>query len=249
MAVVEGSKNNVPCERKMFLMKKSVLWIMVVAFCATTSFIDAQPRFQTTFSFTMGFPQGEFGDNVDDTGLGMTAGFNYRIGHSPVLIGGSFGFLQYGSVSRLAPLGPDIPDVIVEVDTNNNILMAHFLVRYEFGRLEARVKPYAEGLVGIHYLWTQTSIDDSDDDDFATTNFDDTTGSFGAGGGVLIGLYHAPIGAFNIDLDLGVRFMAGGEARYLTEGSIIRDNGNVTYLVSESDTHIITTNFGVIFSF
>jgi hypothetical protein len=103
-------------------------------------------------------------------------------------------------------------------------------------------------LVGLHYLWTQTSIDD-DDDDISSTNFDDTTGSFGAGGGVLVGLYRAPMGAFDIDLDIGVRFLAGGEARYLTEGSIIRENGNVTYLVSESDTHLFTANFGVMFSF
>jgi hypothetical protein len=208
--------------------------------------IHAQPRFETPISFSMGFPQGEFGDNVDSTALGITAGFNYRIAHSSFLIGGSFGFLQYGSTSRLAPIAPDIPELIVEVDTSNNILTAHFVARYEFGN--SRIRPYVEGLVGIHYLWTQTSIDD-DDDDISSTNFDDTTGSFGGGGGVLIGLFRPAGGMFGIDLDLGARLMFGGDARYLTEGSIIRENGTVTYLVSESETNLLITNFGVVFSF
>lgn len=224
------------------------VWLLLIAFCAIGSAVQAQPHFQTTFSFSMGFPQGEFGDNVDDIGLGLTAGLNYRIAHSPVVIGGSFGFLQYGSVSRLAPIGPDIPELTVEVDTTNNILTAHFLIRYEFGRYDSRVKPYVEGLAGLHYLWTQTSINDSDDD-ISSTNFDDTTGSFGAGGGVLIGLHQHPSGAFRIDLDLEARFLAGGNASYLTEGSIIRNNGTVTYLVTESATNLFTTNFGIVFSF
>ena len=221
--------------------------IFLIAFCANVLAVQAQPRFQTTFSFSMGFPQGEFGDNVDNTGLGLNAGFNYRIGHSPVLIGVSFGFLQYGSVSRSALLSPDIPELIVDVQTSNNILATHFLARYEFG-YESRIRPYVEGLVGLHYLWTQTSIDDSDDD-ISSTNFDDSTGSFGGGGGVLIGLYHNAASPFHIDLDLGARWLSGGDASYLTEGSIIRENDTIKYVVTESSTNLIFTNFGVVFSF
>jgi hypothetical protein len=225
-----------------------LLGIFLIAFCTIVPAVQAQSRFQTTFSFSMGFPQGEFADNIDSTGFGMNAGFNYRIGHSPILIGGSFGFLQYGSTSRSAPLSPDIPEVIVDVNTSNNILAAHFLVRYEFGKYESRIRPYAEGLVGLHYLWTQSSVDTSDDD-IITTNFDDTTGSFGAGGGVLIGLYNPGVSAFRIDLDLGARWLSGGDASYLTEGSIIHDNGTVRYVVTESSTNLFITNFGVLFSF
>jgi hypothetical protein len=223
------------------------LGIFLIAFCTIVPAVNAQSRFQTTFSFSMGFPQGEFGDNVDNTGLGLNAGFNYRIGHSPVLIGVSFGFLQYGSVSRTTPLSPDIPELIVDVNTSNNILAAHFLARYEFLRYESRIRPYVEGLVGLNYLWTQTSIDDSDD--VISTNFDDSTGSFGGGGGVLIGLYHNAVSPFQIDLDLGARWLSGGDASYLTEGSIIRENGTVKYVVTESDTNLFVTNFGVAFSF
>src|SRR5262245_42880843 len=147
-----------------------LLGIFLITFCTIVSAVQAQPRFQTTFSFSMGFPQGEFADNIDSIGLGLNAGFNYRIGHSPILIGGSFGFLQYGSVSRSAPFSPDIPEVIVDVNTSNNILAAHFLVRYEFGNFESRFRPYAEGLVGLHYLWTQSSVDTSDED-IISTNF------------------------------------------------------------------------------
>jgi hypothetical protein len=225
-----------------------LLGIFLIIFCAIVTAVQAQPRFQTTFDFSMGFPQGEFRDNVDSTGFGLNAGFNYRIGHSPVLIGASFGFLQYGSTSREAPISPDIPELLVDVSTSNNILAAHFLVRYELGKYQSRIRPYAEGLVGFNYLWTQTSIDDSDDE-ISSTNFDDSTGSFGAGGGVLIGLYRPDIGFFRFDLELGARWLKGGNARYLTEGAIIHENGNVTYLVTESSTNLFITNFGVVFSF
>src|SRR5262245_18211267 len=206
--------------------------ILLIAFCAIVSVAQAQPRFQTSFSFSMGFPQGEFADNVDSTGFGLNAGFNYRIGHSPVLIGASFGFLQYGSTSRSAPFSPDIPEVIVDVNTSNNILAAHFLVRYELGKYDSRIRPFAGGLVGLHYLWTQAKVDNSNDD-IISTSFDDTTGSFVAGGGVLIGLHNPEVGPFRFDLELGARWLAGGNASYLTEGSIIHENGNVTYLVTE----------------
>ncbi|MCI0446511.1 hypothetical protein L0152_25290, partial [bacterium] len=95
---------------------------------------------------------------------------------------------------------------------------------------------------------TQTSIDDSDDM-ISSTNFDDSTGSFGGGGGVLIGLHHSAASPFHIDLELGARWLSGGDASYLTEGSIIRENDTVKYVVTESATNLLITNFGVVFSF
>ena len=147
------------------------------------------------------------------------------------------------------PFNPFTPDLLVEVDTTNNIFMGHFLVRYEFGGVESRVKPYGEGLVGLHYLFTQTSIGDDVDDDFTSTNFDDTAPSFGVGGGVLIGLVRGTGGLFRLDLNLGARYFFGGDAAYLTEGAVIRGDGTVTYDLSESDTNLLATNIGIIFSF
>ncbi|HDP99988.1 MAG TPA: hypothetical protein ENN22_12500 [bacterium] len=49
-------------------------------------------------------------------------------------------------------------------------------------------------------------------------------------------------------LDLKVRYMFGGEAEYLKEGSInIDQNNNVIYDVSKSDTDFISFHLGVVF--
>jgi len=57
---------------------------------------------------------------------------------------------------------------------------------------------------------------DSDDTD-SMTNLDDLVLSAGAGGGVQIGLGQVP---HRVRLDLSVRYLYGGEARYLAEGWI-----------------------------
>jgi hypothetical protein len=202
--------------------------------------------------FAMGFPQGEFADNVDGTGWGMNFDILYRLHGSPVLIGGDIGFLIYGKQSRDEPLSPTIPDLVVTVDTTNNILPTHFLVRYDPLPITRRFRPYAEGVFGLNYLWTQTSIRDSDDD-ISSTNLSDTVLSGGVGGGVLVRLAQAGISdenpAFSIDLKLGARYLWGGNAEYLTEDSIHIDGDSVTYFVRRSSTNLFCADIGIAFSF
>ena len=51
---------------------------------------------------------------------------------------------------------------------------------------------------------------------------------------------------FQILLDAGLRYVIGGEAQYLKEGSIRREGGNVTYDLTESKTDMLRLHVGVV---
>src|SRR5262245_28325826 len=104
-------------------MVKRVL--VLSAFIALiASAVSADPRFTMGVTFTSGFPQGSFHDNIDNTGYGVTWDTLLRVSKdSPFSVGGSLGFVQYGSRDSEALLSSTIP-VIVPVDTSNNILLA-----------------------------------------------------------------------------------------------------------------------------
>ena len=51
-------------------------------------------------------------------------------------------------------------------------------------------------------------------------------------------------------IDLGARYLMGGEAEYLKKGSIILvDDDEVEYEVSKSTTDILTVHLGVMLTF
>ena len=50
-------------------------------------------------------------------------------------------------------------------------------------------------------------------------------------------------------LDLRFRYIFGGKLEYLTEGSILIDGENLTYLVSESRSDFFTFQIGLGFNF
>jgi hypothetical protein len=50
-------------------------------------------------------------------------------------------------------------------------------------------------------------------------------------------------------VDFGVRSLKGGEAEYLKEGSITRQNGKVRYEAFKSETDMVTYHLGVSFDF
>jgi hypothetical protein len=87
----------------------------------------------------------------------------------------------------------------------------------------------------------------------STTNNDDNAFAYGFGGGVMIEVYDGktktggkPLQVF---VDLNFRYILGGEADYLKEGSIRRENGNVIYDITRSKTDIATAHIGVAVNF
>jgi Outer membrane protein beta-barrel domain len=209
----------------------------------------AQVRGEGGISFVVGTPQGQFDTQVDATGFGINAFGGVRFGrNSPVLLGLDLGFLIYGLERRSEAFSLTIPDVRVDVITSNNIVLSHFLLRFQPAR--GPVRPYFDGLIGFKYLFTETRIRDqtyiNDEPIATTTNFDDVALSYGVGGGLSVAVARTGSGGRRgaISLDIGVRYLLGGQASYLRRGSIRRSGGRVSYDVFSSETNLLETRIG-----
>ena len=122
---------------------------------------------------------------------------------------------------------PEVPGAAVEVHTYNAMVGLH-------GRLRAqlpshRFQPYADGLFGFTNIYTTSEVKGEDGCDEgcrlgSESQSSDFVLSNGAGAGVMIKLAsrgRAP------RQDVGVRYLAGGRADYLTEGSVRAGGGQV----------------------
>lgn len=216
----------------------------------------AKSPFQAGIHFAMGFPQNEFGNNVSNNGYGLSGHFGYQFPGTPLTVGAALGFLIYGMESRREALGPNIPDIVVEVETTNNILTGHLMMRVQPVASDSPIKPYLEGLFGFNYLYTETRLKDWDwdeDDDISSKNYDDAAMSYGGGGGLMIRVFRGQKenseGFYSINIDVGARYLFGREAAYLKKGDIQRQNNQVIFSPSRSTTDLLMTNIGVTVNF
>lgn len=234
-----------------------VLTLMLLAFVffAGTDTVNAQ-RFQGSLTFNLGSPQGEFNDNLDETGLGVALNYGVVLGKSPFVIGVDLGFMNYGEDSRYESIY-NIPDLGVRVENRYNIFQGLAFLRLQPVK-NGPIQPYAEVMAGMNYLWTETVLVDEDDwyDDetISSTNFDDAAFCWGVGGGVLIKLGgERPPGpnkrGTEFFLDLKARYLFGGKAEYLQEGSIVIDGNDVTYYYNESKTDLLNFQAGIAIKF
>lgn len=220
-----------------------ILLIILITFSITSKAQTAGA------SLMLGYPQGEFKENVDRIGYGIQvhgtlwAPDKFR----PFTVGLNLGYMVYGEESRRSRFSNPIPDVYVDVNRTNSIVNFHLL--FQVSPFTGTWRPYIEGLFGGAYIFTSTSIEsDWDHEDIATsTNFDDYTWSYGGGAGMLIKLTESLGDVSTLYLDLKARYLFGTRAEYLAEGSITVDqnNGNVYYDVLESKTDLITFHIGV----
>jgi len=233
------------CKNRAFL-------VSIILFLTSPAY--SEERFQANVSFNPGFPINEFRENVQEAGFGGSGDFLYKLKGSPLSVGVSFGLMVYGSESRQEWFSAGIPEVIVDVTTRNYILMCHLLLRLQSP--QGKIRPYLDGLAGFHYLWTETGVYDSGgfyQEIASDVNFSDWTWSFGVGGGLMLPIYEKKrgerAGPFAVFLDLGARYLKGGKAEYLKEGSIIQENERVIYDINESSTDLITIRAGLSFAF
>ena len=196
-------------------------------------------------------PQGAFADRLDGVGFGLGGDFLYHVPNTPVGFGVAGTFIVYGQETIRERFGGGaLGRVEVDVVTTNNIALGHLLVRLQ--PPNGPFRPYADALVGVSYLFTESRIEDvdfNDDRDIASsTNFDDAAFSYGVGGGVMAQVYKGRSDGrrFRVFLDASVRYLFGGEAEYLREGGISSDrNGNLTFDVTRSRTDLLLPQFGV----
>ncbi|GAB4287657.1 MAG: hypothetical protein Kow0098_04540 [Ignavibacteriaceae bacterium] len=201
-------------------------------------------------NFILAFPQGEFKENIDRLGFGFGGEFMFLTPGtgSPFGIGINAGFINYGSETRREPFSLTIPDVTVDVDRSNNLINFHLLFR--IAPYAGKLRPYAEGLFGGAYIFTETTIRSQGQEEVASsTNFDDFAWNYGAGGGLMYEVHRNESDGSAFFIDLKARYLFGSEAEYLKEGSVIIQDGQVTYEVSRSKTDLLTVQLGIIYFF
>jgi hypothetical protein len=198
---------------------------------------QTKDRVQLGVYFLTVVPRGEFSENLTNNSYGAGVQGLVRIGSSPFLVGGDLALVIYGDESRRDPTIPDT------VTTSNFIFVPHFVLRAQ--PRSGFIRPYVDGLIGLKYLWTETSIPDISVDGNAVTdtNLSDTAFSYGVGGGLQISPTKERESRFM--LDIGVRYLRGGRAEYLREGSIREVNGKLVYDVFSSRTDVLAVQVGV----
>ena len=105
--------------------------------------------------FLVGLPQGAFKENVNRAGYGITGNIGFAPSGYAYMPGVEFGFMNYGTEKRREPFSTTIPDVTVDVETQNNFALGHLFVRLQPNN--GTVRPYLEGSLGGNYLFTKTT--------------------------------------------------------------------------------------------
>ena len=202
------------------------------------------PRFHVGGGVIVAQPVGAFGE-VIDVGFGLGGHALYNLDPAGVIsLRGDGGFIVYGSETKRVCLSQTVGCRIqVDLTTTNNIIF--FNLGPQLTVPSGPVRPYANAALGLGYFSTQSSVEGAGDGEpFAnTTNFDDATFAWAAGGGLYIPLR---IGDLPLSIDLGARYNANGKVQYLREGDI-EDNpdGSITFTPRESEAHLITYTIGV----
>jgi hypothetical protein len=226
----------------------NLLLAMMIIMVVLQSSASAQ-YFRANLDFQLGFPTGEYRDQIDKTGAGLGGEFLFAPGGSIASIGISLGWFQVGHEKRKEPFSTTIPDVTVDVNTSNNL--AQFMVLLRIQPNGGPVLPYGEGLIGMNYLYTRTTIENASNGEevASSTNLDDNAFAYGFGGGLMIRVYDSrkkeAVKPVQVFIDLKGRYIWGGEADYLREGSIRREDGEVVYDITRSKTNIVVAQIGV----
>lgn len=134
----------------------------------------------------------------------------------------------------------------VELDLTTTNSIAHVNVGPQLMVPHGVVRPYVNAAIGLAYFGTTSQVEGSgnQNEPFAsTTNFDDITLAWDAGGGVLVRLSGGPAPVL---LDVGVRYHGNGEVEYLKKGDI-SDNpdGSISYNPTRSEANLLTFQIGV----
>jgi hypothetical protein len=201
-------------------------------------------RSSGTFSFVQSRPLGGLAQNIG-FGYGLDAAYLLRLDRKGYLsLRAGVGFAQYGNESMHVPLSPTIGGrITVKVSTDNYIVPMS--IGPQLSIPTGPVRPYINAGIGGQAFFTESHVDGSDDnEDFArTTNQQDWTSSWVAGGGVFVPLYMRKI---SVQLDLGVQYFGSGHARYLRPGSIEDlPNSQIRITSFESDTRLALVHLGV----
>jgi hypothetical protein len=202
-------------------------------------------------NITVGFPTGEFGDNVDRVASGLSGYALVGVGDLPLSLGGSFGFLTHGSerIGRFQ-VGPYVGDMV----TRNKLLTGHGVIRVQ--NTGAAVAPFLDILVGFRRFYSTTEIKIGFDVPDIDMDSDSWVLSYGAGAGLTYGIYESAgsedegSGGYVLCLDFGVRYLFGSESDDIVDiDSVLVVDDGIMFDTISSRTDMFTVHAGMSFTF
>jgi hypothetical protein len=190
-------------------------------------------------SFLVGVPQGDF-DRAVDTGYGLEGHLFLAPAGKPFGLRIEGSFLIYGSETFVAPFAGTGGRVGLEVTTDNWI--GSFAVGPELAVRSGAVRPYAHALIGLSYFATTSDLRNELEPVpvASSTNFDDTTFRWSAGGG-----FNIPVSR-SIAIAIGADYVSNDHVSYLTEGDIHDDgHGGAVFTPRHSRADLVQFTIGV----
>jgi hypothetical protein len=226
----------------------AIFSVLVVALCAEPA--GARGPVRVGGNVIIGVPVGEFSDNVDHIGSGLSGYVTLGIPGVPFHVGGSGGYMTLGreTIGEIR-IGPYVADVV----TQNNVIVGHLLLRAQ--QKGSGFRPFMDLLVGFERIYTTTEIRVG----FNVPNIDldrgDWAVSYGVGSGAEFEVYRstgreAEGGTdYGVSVDLGARYLIGGRADYVDIDSMILIDDQIRFRSDSSRTDMVTVHIGVSFLF
>jgi hypothetical protein len=211
---------------------------------------DARGLVRAGGNIAIGFPVGEFSDNVDRVGSGFSAYVAAGLWDLPLSAGGSVGFMTQGSekIGRIH-IGSYVGDLI----TRNKLLLGHGLVRVQDSN--ANIAPYLDLLVGFRRFYATTEVKIGFNVPDTDMNSDEWVLSYGAGAGLTYEIYESAggrddgSGGHSLCADVGVRYLIGGEADLVDLDSVTVVDNRIGFNTISSRTDMFNIHIGVSFLF
>lgn len=218
---------------------KSITLLLVLLFVSLNTL--GQSHFG--LNLQMGVPINQFRDNTEAIGFGFGGYFLVPVSDSPFYFGLDVNYLVYGSDTKKEEILVNGFLDKYEIETNNNILLGHFITRLK-PKTDFFLHPYFDAMLGFKYLYTRSKITDDNSVDPLETNTDfyDWAFSYGGAGGV-----HVDLGD-NFKLEFRILYLNGSKAKYLEKGSIQQDPNNPNLLIfdtKKSRTDMIIPQLGI----
>lgn len=190
---------------------------------------------------------GEFRDYIEHGG-GLNANITFPVTRqSPLALRADGGFIVYGSETRRVCFGGGV-GCFIELDLTTTNTIAYLNVGPQLMVPTGAVRPYVNAAIGGAYFATTSSVEGSgNNDQFAsTTNFDDLTFAWNAGGGLLIRI--AGGSSRPVFIDFGARYHGNGEVEYLKKGDISEGPGGTLIIEpTRSEANLLSFQLGVSF--
>ena len=193
---------------------KTLFALLILALLIITNNGLCLGIFDAGVHFTGSSPQGEFKDITDQNGYGVSATALFKMGLLPLKLGLEIGTYGFGEESSELPAGT------VEVESETKNFTGHLVLRLQQG--VGDFAPYADALLGINVISTDTTIKGAGVTGSYPTDYKDTTFSYGIGAGLMYKLTRIiPIAGPAIYLDIKARYLLGGDAEFQKKVNIV----------------------------